>query len=43
MAEYLSSLPDAEAAEYLSSLGSPDPEEARAKRWWGGNKHRDNK
>merc|ERR1712088_132511 len=35
--------PDTEAAEFLSSLSSPEPEEGRAKRWWGGNKHRDNK
>jgi len=34
-------------AEYLASqMGSPDypePEESRMKRWWGGNKYRDNK
>jgi len=34
-------------AEYLASqMGSPDypePEEGRMKRWWGGNKYRDNK
>jgi len=34
-------------AEYLSSqMGSPDypePEESRMKRWWGGNKYKDNK
>jgi len=34
-------------AEYLASLGTPDYNESeveeRAKRWWGGNKYRDNK
>merc|ERR1712110_182232 len=34
-------------AEYLASkMGSPDypePEESRMKRWWGGNKYKDNK
>merc|ERR1712156_678861 len=34
-------------AEYLASkIGSPDypePEESRMKRWWGGNKYKDNK